>query len=175
MPPYFQTADDLHADAEILRRRPYGVIEVANGHLSRIQLRPWPKLISLPESVLLGGWSHRHLTGDRCWLYYNQPRQCRNFLVLKYVLSARETRLATFQRALQTLDEIARLKGTDALLCDATNRRISHRLLGRWGWEPHCPSRWHRHYIKRFYGNYPPAAGWVNESVEAGQAEPIPC
>jgi pyruvate,water dikinase len=50
---------------------------------------------------------------------------------------------------------IARLKGSDALLCDVANGRITTKLLSRWGWEPHCPSWFHRHYIKRFYGVYP--------------------
>jgi hypothetical protein len=64
------------------------------------------------------------------------------------------------------LDEIARLKRSDALLCDVSNWRISERLMARFGWEPHCPSRWHRHYIKRFYGEYPPPAGWLEKSEE---------
>ena len=34
-------------------------------------------------------------------------------------------------------------------------RRISSRLAQRWGWEAHKPSRWRRHFIKRFYGSYP--------------------
>ena len=35
---------------------------------------------------------------------------------------------------------IARLKGSDAILCDASNLRISDRLLARWGWTPHAAS-----------------------------------
>ena len=95
--------------------------------------------------------------GDRIRLFYNQPRRFPNFLVLKYAESARNTSMGSLARALAVLDEIARLKGSDALLCDATNGRITTRLLSRWGWEPHCPSWFHRHYIKRFYGLYPRA------------------
>jgi hypothetical protein len=62
---------------------------------------------------------------------------------------------------LAILDEIARLKQSDALLCDAISERITTRLLSREGWEPHCPSLFHRHYIKRFYGVYPPRQGWL--------------
>jgi hypothetical protein len=75
---------------------------------------------------------------------------------LKYFISARQTSFATVVRALDLLDEIARLKRSDALLCDVGNWRIGTKLLARFGWVPHCPSRWHRHYIKRFYGEYPP-------------------
>jgi hypothetical protein len=28
-------------------------------------------------------------------------------------------------------------------------------MLARFGWEQHAASRWHRNYIKRFYGEYP--------------------
>jgi hypothetical protein len=89
-------------------------------------------------------------------------------LALTYVLSTRQCRLATFKGALDVLDEIARLKGTDALLCDAANSRISDRLLSRWGWQSHCPSRWHRNFIKRFYGVYPlPAHGAAVVALES--------
>ena len=65
-------------------------------------------------------------------------------------------RLSSLQ-TLAILDEIARLKQTDAIDCDAANLRISDRVLERFGWEPHRPSKWHRNFIKRFYGVYPEA------------------
>ncbi len=135
MLPLFETVTDLCDGAETLARRPYGVIELSEGEFRRVVLRPLPKIISVPEIRLFGGWYHRHRPGDRMWLYYNQPRSCRNFLVLKYFVSARQTTMKTACRAMAVLDEIA-----------------------RWGWEPHCNSRWHRHYIKRFYGKYPRAS-----------------
>ena len=49
----------------------------------------------------------------------------------------------------------ARIKRSDALLCDVASNRISDRLMRRWGWESHKPQRWHRNFIKRFYGQYP--------------------
>ena len=149
--PLFETVSDLEAGAELLRRRRYGVVEVARGRLRHVALRPFPKIISAPEILLFGGWYHRHAAGDRIRLYYNQPWRFPNFLAVKYIVSARQTSLATLNRALAVLDEIARLKGSDALLCDVGNWRITTRLIARWGWQPHCPSRWHRHYIKRLY------------------------
>ncbi|MGA2065203.1 MAG: hypothetical protein ABSG86_09545 [Thermoguttaceae bacterium] len=132
-------------------------------------LRPWPKLASGPEIVLLGQWQHRWRRGDRIRLYYNQPRRFPNFLALKYAVSSRHTSLGSLRRALDVLDEIARLKRSDALLCDAGNWRISTRLLARWGWVPHCPSRWHRHFIKRFYGVYPPPQAWLGGKDEGSR------
>jgi hypothetical protein len=92
---------------------------------------------------------------DRCLLYYNQPRRFSNFLALKYIVSTHGTTYATFRTALITLDQIAELKRTDAILCDAANSRLSDRLFRRFGWEPHKPQRWRRNFIKRFYGAYP--------------------
>jgi hypothetical protein len=154
MPPWFETVTDLEEGAEVLRHRAYGVIEAAGGRFRRVVLRPFPKIVSLPDVLLLGGWYHRHYRRDRCLLYYNRPWRFPNFLAVKYVVSGRGTRYSTLCRVLEVLDEIARLKRTDALLCELTNWRISREMMLRRGWEPHCPSRWRRHYIKRFYGEY---------------------
>jgi hypothetical protein len=91
-------------------------------------------------------------------LYYNQPRRHSSFLALRYVASTPGTSFATMRAALVALDALAALKGTDALLCDAANTRISDRVLARFGWVAHKPQRWRRNFIKRFYGAYPPRA-----------------
>jgi len=158
----FETVIDLAGGAEVLRRRRYGVVEMAGGRFRRVRLRPFPAVVTAPGILLAGGSVHRFWPGDRLWLYYNQPWRFPDFLVLKYVVSARETSLTTLRRALDVLDEIARLKRSDALLCDVGNWRISRRLMTRLGWTPHCPLRWHRHYIKRFYpkDKTPDLAAW---------------
>lgn len=158
MRPLLETVTDLGEGAEVLRRRRYGVIEATAGRFRRVVLRPLPKLVSVPEIRLLGQWTHRRRALDRCLLYYDQPRRFPNFLAVKYLVSAGGTALGTVLRVLEVLDEIARLKRTDALLCAVINGRFSPKLLARWGWEPHCASGRHRHYIKRFYGEYPPPA-----------------
>ena len=167
--PLFETVTDLCQGAETLRRRRYGAIEVRDGRLCRVRLRPYPKIVSGPDILLLGRWRHKRWRGDRVRLYYNQPWRFPNFLVLPYILSARDATYATCCRALQVLDEIARLKRSDALLCDVVNWRISDRMLARWGWEPHCPSRWRRHFIKRFYGEYPAPPGWLYAAAGGGR------
>ena len=95
---------------------------------------------------------------DRCLLYYNQPRRTPNFLALKYIVSTAGTSYATFRAALAVLDAVAELKRIDAIVCDAANIRLTDRLMARLGWEPHKPQRWHRNFIRRFYGVYPSAA-----------------
>lgn len=145
----FDTVTELESGAGALRDGRYGVIEAAGGRLVRVRLRPFPKRVALLESRLLGAWIHGRRAGDRCLVYYNQPRRFPQFLAVQYVVSARDTTFATFRRALELADDIARLKGCEALLCDASNARISDRLLARWGWEPHAPMRWRRNFIKR--------------------------
>lgn len=148
---------DLNIDREAIRGGRYGMIEVEGGRLGAIYLRPIPKLVSILDVLVSGRLYHRFAAGDRAYLYYNQPRRHPNYLALAYVLSASDCTLATLRAGLAVLDRIAEIKRCDALLCDASNWRISQRLLGRAGWEAHAPSRWHRNYIRRFYGAYPAA------------------
>jgi hypothetical protein len=164
----WETVMDLRGGADVLRWRRYGVIEVQCGRLAAVHLRPWPKLVSI-ASVVWGQWYHNHVSGDCLRLYYNQPLRHPNFLAVKFAISARNTSWATAHRALEVLDEIAHIKGSDALLCDAANFRLSPDLLAREGWQPHAPSRWHRNYIKRFYGSYPRL--WTPQEAEATLAK----
>ena len=145
----FPTPTDLATDHDLIRRRRYGRIECRQGAFASLTFRPWPKRVWLAESRWLGNWQHRLRTGDWCRLYFNQPRGFDNYLSLIFVVSGREASFATFRAAVQTLDEIARIKDVDALLCDASNERISPRLLQRWGWQSHAPSLPGRNYIKR--------------------------
>jgi hypothetical protein len=151
---WFATVTEWEAGREQLRARRYGVIETAGGELVAVHLRPWPKVISLPELWPVGAAYHARGAADRCLLYYNQPRRFSNFLALKYIVSTHGTSYATFRAALTALDELAELKGTDAILCDAANTRLSDRLLARLGWAAHKPQRRRRNFNQRCYGVY---------------------
>ena len=149
---------DMDSGRETIVRRRYGVIHTVCGQLKAIHLRPWPTLFSLRDLWPVNDNYHARGPDDHCWLYYNQPRSMPNFLALKYIVSTRGTSYRTFRAALVVLERIAELKRTDAIVCDAANTRLSDRLLARLGWEPHKPQRWHRNYIRRFYGSgYRPA------------------
>jgi hypothetical protein len=138
--------------AEIVAGR-YGVIDVVDGRLRHITLRPWPKIVSVWESLGWGEYLHRHRPGDRCRIFYNQPRGSDRFLALKYFLTTRGISLRSFHAALDTLDEIARIKQSVAIVCEAANLRLNERIMRRYGWEQHTSKP--RNYIKRFYGSYP--------------------
>lgn len=151
MPRWYETVYDLSDEQQlaIVRRRRYGIIEMVDGRLHRIVFRPLPAMAG-PFDLPWGQLVHRAVSGDRSWLYFNQPHGLEQFLSLKFMMSTRQATLATFRGALNVLDEIAAIKGIDAIVCDAANWRISDRLLARWGWQSHKPQRWHRNYIKRF-------------------------
>lgn len=150
---FFHQITDLSRQQAQLFAGRYGVIDVIEGKLAKITLRPWPKFVSLWESLGWGEYLHRHRQGDRCRLYYNQPRGSEKFLALKYLISTRGTSLRSFQTALKVLDEVARLKRSDAIVCEAANLRLNERIMHRYGWDQHTSQP--RNYIKRFYGIYP--------------------
>ncbi len=152
----FISINELSTHESIIVERAYGVIETRHGEFVSLKFKPWPKLISATEAAWAGAFRHPRIAPDRCRVYFNQPWGHRNFLALKYIESTLGTTLATLRRAMQTLDEIARIKRTDAILAHVTNSRISDRLLHRWGWENHFPQQHGRHFIKRFYGQYEP-------------------
>jgi hypothetical protein len=154
--PFFETVFDLHHGANVLRRRRHGVICASDGCFQAVRLRPWPKLISLSEVWWQDWFLHRGAPGDCCYLYYTQPRRFPNFLALKYLVSTHGATFRTVRSTLAALDAIARIKQTDAIVCEVWNRRISDRTLQRWGWERHVPGSRRRHWIKRFYGQYAP-------------------
>lgn len=147
----FETVTDLDAQAAVVRRRRYGVLEVADERLARLRFRPWPKLFAIQEFVAWKQWRRRNRPGDRCWIYFNQPRQFPQFLAVKFWIATPEVRLATLHQALRLLDQVAAIKGCEALLCDAANVRLTDRLMARHGWVRHAPSRWHRNFIRRLY------------------------
>jgi hypothetical protein len=111
--------------------------------------------LSLRELVPLDDRYHPRGAVDRCRLYYNQPWRMPSYLALKYIETTGGSSYATFRAALKTLDAIAELKRIDAIVCDAANLRLTDRVMRRLGWEPHKPQRWHRNFIRRFYGSYP--------------------
>jgi hypothetical protein len=150
-----RTHDQWLAALHEIRNARYAMIETRGGKLEAIHIRRFPKLIALPELWPVASSYHSLGTADRCLLYYNQPRSCPNYLALKYAVSSGGTSYATIRAATSTLDAIAAEKKIDAILCDAANTRLSDRLFARHGWEKHKPQRWHRNFIKRFYGEYP--------------------
>ncbi|MCA9126699.1 MAG: hypothetical protein KDB22_06430 [Planctomycetales bacterium] len=141
------------ADRDLLVRRRAGKIVTQEGSLRMVSGRWLPYCGNMLQ--FLWDTKLRTMRGDRCELFYHQPLGSSEFITLSYTRSGATTSLATFYAATLVLDEIARLKGSKAIVCHVTNSRISDRLMARWGWQQHCLQWSGRHFIKRFYGEYP--------------------
>lgn len=144
----FLTVSQL-SDRTVLARR-YGVIEARHGLMQAVHFRPFPKFASHAEAWLDRTTRNWRRAEDVCWLYFNEPRSCPGFLTLAYVFSSSKTSLATALAALAALDEIARIKRCDAIVCDASNLRLSERMMKRYGFVRHAQSLAGRNFIKRF-------------------------
>ena len=149
----------LEDGIDSVRRWRAGVIIAEEGDLRAVKRRWFGKRKSYLGVHLAGRLEHAWFPGDVCRLFYHQPFSTPDFLTLSYVVSGRDCRFATFRRAVRVLDEIAELKGTWAIVCHLSNRRISDRLLQRWGWTEHCLNMRGRHYIKRFSNGNVPSMG----------------
>ena len=130
-----------------------GRIVTAAGRLRYVQRR----LMGYRASLLRVMWEKRYRPNRRCEceLFYHHSWFSSDFLVLGYVRSHPQASLASLYCASLVLDEVARIKGCHAIVTEVTNSRLSDRLLERWGWERHCLTWSGRHFIKRFYGQYP--------------------
>ena len=157
MKPFFETIRDVKANQESIRSRPYGMIEAVEGKLSRIQLKPWPKYASLIEAHWIRAMKSKRHRKDVCRIFYNQPMGHRNFLALAYAESSLDTTRNTIFAALGVLDQIAYIKQSAAIIAEVSNKRITDRALRRAGWERYMEHKRKRHWIKRFYGEYPEA------------------
>jgi hypothetical protein len=153
----YETVTDIEAESEVVRRRRFGVIETVDGQFRRVIFRPWPKWISIPEVLFLAPWIHRRRGRDRCLLYFDQPRRQPNYLAVKYLLTYGGTSYASVVAARHAMDEVARIKQSDALACHVSNKRLTGRIMKRCGWEPLNDSPRCTLYVRRFYGEYPAA------------------
>jgi hypothetical protein len=150
---------DIAASRKALAACRAGRIRTRQGRLEAVYGRWWPYC----GSLLGVWWDARYLTqaADCCDLYFHVPLTAPGFLSLDYARSGRRASVTTSYAALLVLDEIARLKQSQAIVCHVTNERLTDRFMRRRGWEPHCPHWTGRHFIKRFYGSYPRLApGW---------------
>ncbi|MHB8902840.1 MAG: hypothetical protein ACYC6Y_29120 [Thermoguttaceae bacterium] len=151
----YETVTDIQAQADVVRRRRFGVIEARDGAFHRILFRPWPTWVSIPEVLLWAPWLRRRRHRDRCLLYFDQPWSQPNYLAVKYLLTTAGTSYASVVAARRAVDEVARIKRSDALVCHVSNRRLSGRIMRRWGWEPLNDSPRCTLFVRRFYGKYP--------------------
>ena len=137
----------IEQNRESLRSWRYGEIEIANGQLTSIYPRWWPRLGSRWESY----WDryNRKLPTDFCVAYYAFPRSAPGYMSLLYARSGPSTQYKTIYRAVFTLEQIAKLRNSNAIVCEMISERGTERLMNRWGYVRHALSLGDNHYIKR--------------------------
>ena len=130
-----------------------GTIDFPKFELVAIQRR----LLCGRVSVAQVWWQATYGRSDNevCWLDYHQPVGMPAFLTLDYIRSGKSAGIKSFIGACKILDEIARIRGTQAIVAHVTNQSITDRLLTRLGWQQHMEEWNGRHWIRRFYDGYP--------------------
>jgi hypothetical protein len=148
-----QYVRDLSAQEDLIRRWRCGRIIMENGTFAGVRRR-W---VCGSVSVAQVWWQTRYGRSDdhSCWLDYHQPLGMPGFLTLDYIRSGRRAGYKSFIGACHVLDEIARIRGAQAIVAHVTNGQISDRLLQRLGWQRHLEHWSGRHWIRRFYDGYP--------------------
>lgn len=137
----------IEANAEKVSSWRYGEIELFNGSLAAIYPRWWPRWGSQWESY----WDsyHRVLPADHCIAYFAFPRSAPGYMSVLYAHSGPNTQYKTIYRAVSTMDQIAKLRNSDAIVCQMVSERGTERLMNRWGYVRHALSLGDNHYIKR--------------------------
>ena len=125
----------------------YGVVEVRNDREYSIRRRWFPKMPSQLEAWIDARW--RRLPDNQLHLYYNAPFRCPGFLVLAYARAGNHTSIETFRNGLSVLDEIAKMMRMHAIVCEATNPRLTSRVMDYFGYTRHAHQLKGHHYIKR--------------------------
>ena len=125
----------------------YGEIELKNGALHRVYPRWWPRMGSQWESVMDS--YIRQLPEDYCRVYYAFPMRSPGFMSVLYAHSGPNTSYRTVYKGVTVVDEIAGIRNARAIVCQATNTRLTERLMRRLGYVRHASSLGSNHYIKR--------------------------
>ncbi|MCY2986239.1 MAG: hypothetical protein NTY15_21640 [Planctomycetota bacterium] len=141
------SVDSIDGHRDRIQSWRYGEVELSNGELVALYPRWWPRVGSQWES-----WQdsyHRTLPTDWCRAYYAFPRRAPGFMSVLYARSGPGTQYKTISRAVSAMDEIARIRDSQAIVCQMVSERGTERLMKRWGYVRHAFSLGDNHYIKR--------------------------
>lgn len=137
----------IEPNAAIIRSWRYGVIETTQSQLSYVGRRWWPYMASR-----FGAWwdgRYRALPYDVCRFYYAFPLRSPGYMSLLYVHSGPCTTYSTVYQGAICLEQVAHIRNARAILCQATNERLSEAIMKRRGYVRHAFSLGNNHYIKR--------------------------
>lgn len=136
--------------ADLVREQRYGLIEVVAPSQVMLRFRRFAKLVTVWSVLWAKIWTHARTPGDSCRLYYDAPRSCPGFVIIKLMTSHRNTSYRSTRKAMAALDRIATLRNSTAIVFHASNARITEQVMQRFGYERHAKHLPGRHFIKRF-------------------------
>ena len=125
----------------------YAEVVLRKGHFVAIYPRWWPRIASHWDA-----WKDsylRPLNREECRVYYSFPMGSPDYMAINYVVAGPSTSYSTLMRAMMTINTIATSRNASGIVCQATNSRLTERLMSRWGFEKHALSLGDDHYIKR--------------------------
>lgn len=93
--------------------------------------------------------TRRSASNGECRFFYSFPWRTPGFMAVNYMTSGEQTNYRTMLLGVQILEQIARHKKSNAIVCQAYSDRLSERLMHRWGYVRHALSIGDNHYIRR--------------------------
>jgi hypothetical protein len=133
-------------ESQIARWR-YGEVETCEGQVTGLYARWWPRIGSELDVAMDNYLSQLRENSAR--FYYAFPLRSPGYMTILYAHSGPRTSYATLYRGIETMDAIAKLRRTNAIVCQATNAKLEERTMNRWGYVRHALALGDNHYIKR--------------------------
>ena len=120
---------------------------VVDGSCLTIQKRLWPRIASSFDVF----WDEKISAGEcnSCGVFFSFPKSAPGFMTVNYLRTGPNTEYRILARAKKIVDQIAISRNCQAIVCQVISRRISERLLQRWGYVPHAKSLGNGHFIRR--------------------------
>ena len=130
----FQKIFDIRQGHEQLTKWRYGMIVAEKGKVSFVQMRPFPKLVSVAEVLWLGAFTlTKTVRRDRVQVFYNHPRNHENFLAAKYAVFRSRHLAANNASGSQLHGRDRSLEGLRCCSlrsCKQESQRTDHQVLG---------------------------------------------
>jgi hypothetical protein len=112
-----------------------------------VQKRMWPRIASSFDVF----WDEKFAVGESnsCRVFFSFPKRASGFMTINYFRTGPNTEYRIIARAATMVEQIAISRGCQGIVCQVISRRISTRLLLRWGYVPHAKSLGNGHFIRR--------------------------
>ncbi len=150
--PPIDLATDLDCPdiVDSIKEHRYGTLQLSPNKQITLTFRRFAKRATLWHVLWAKTWTHSRKYGDTCKLYYDAPKSCPGFVIIKLMVSHRNTTYRSTRKIMAALDKLASIRETNAIVFHASNKRLTDRVVERFGYVRHAENLPGRHFIKRF-------------------------